>query len=116
MKRRYSYRSKLAREEVVEITRDVGPIPAGTYIYKGKSDGFMYFDLPGCAHFGIESSCKDACRRVSRAEISPLSKAEDFLKSYYDNMHRLAFLSYTKAPLTFCAVIAGESVEGETLH
>ncbi len=96
-------RAKFRRDDVLEITKDIGCIPAGTYVLSGKGEGFYYFGLNETAVFGIDAKCRKYLKRVG-VENKPLTSSEEFIKKYYALM---AFKSSNPSvgdPKTYCAV------------
>ncbi len=96
-------RIKYRKNDALEITKDLGCIPAGTYILRAKGYGFYCFGITDTAVFCISDKCKPYLRKIS--SDYNLTRPDDFIKRYYALLaYKTNNINFINDPKTYCAV------------
>lgn len=98
-------KTRFRKGDIIELTKDVGPIPSGRYELGGKEDGFYIFGILETAMFGISYNGKKYLKKLSSTDAIELTTAAEFITRYYALLATESGTPYSSdKPLTFCAV------------
>lgn len=102
-------RAKKDRSEVyIELLKDAGPIPKGTYKVSEHDDNGFVCKLGNKVIFGVRDIPKEYCTTLKKHEIGKLTTIEEFAVNYWSNLSALKnrpFRYQLKSePKTFCMI------------